>query len=373
MRQSKRDLLAGLVLIAIVVVVAMVVFRSDQLRSYVSKPEGIMGTQCSLHAVVPAGRAKRAESALQQAEQQLRDIEAGMSIHLEGTETSQFNAAPGGEIFPATPQFLDIMELSRELAEQTCGAFDVTCLPILQFWRQSAQRDVLPTSEQLKAAREASRWEDIIFVEEGILKTKESASVDLGGIAKGYGIDQAVEAMMRFGLEGGLVDAGGDIRCFGVNSAGRPWRIGVRNPFEPQAPRPILTLAISEGAVCTSGNYFRFSQVAGKKINHIIDPRPDAGAGQPADSFPSVTVFAPTASLADGWATALSVLGPAGFKLLPDDGAIQAMIVLGGPDAYQFQMTDGFGRLLAGEGVDLDSPISPQGVWVKTSDGGQAE
>ena len=107
-------------------------------------------------------------------------------------------------------------------------------------------------------------------------------------------------------------------------------------------------LAIADRAVCTSGNYFRFTEIDGKRYSHILDPR----TGAVADAASSVTVVAPEAVLADAWATALSVLGPAGIRRLPPGGHIEAMIIVGGPDDHTVHMTPGFRPLVIPEKED---------------------
>jgi thiamine biosynthesis lipoprotein ApbE len=113
----------------------------------------------------------------------------------------------------------------------------------------------------------------------------------------------------------------------------------VRDPFDPD--RRMDYLAVPKGAVCTSGNYARHVEIDGIRYSHIVDPR----TGRPADRVPSATVIAPSATVADAWATALSVLGPAGLDKLPD--GVEAMLVTGTPTHYQVHATEGYRRLRA--------------------------
>jgi len=159
-------------------------------------------------------------------------------------------------------------------------------------------------------------------------------------------------AMRAYGLVGGLVDVGGDVRCFGRRQDGRAWRVGIRNPFKPEAADLLAMLRVTDRAVCTSGNYFRFVEIGGRRYSHIIDPRPGPNMGMPADAIPSVTVLAPTAAVADAWATALSVLGPEGLALLQHDSGVEAMVVTGGPEDYQTHSTGGLAQFMA----EIDKP-----------------
>ncbi len=120
--------------------------------------------------------------------------------------------------------------------------------------------------------------------------------------------------------------------------------MGIRDPFQPNRDVMFATLGLRDGAVCTSGNYFRYVEIAGRRYSHIVDPR----TGLPADAAPSVTVVAPTATVADAWATALSVLGVEGIELAGREAQIEAMIVTGTAGEYKLTMTEGFDRLLRG-------------------------
>lgn len=309
-------------------------------------PERIMGTSCRLltveHQDAPAPRAKRALAA---AEAALRTLESRMSTWIASSELSRFNSAEAQTLSPLSADTLLVLRRARDFFEQTTGAFDVTCQPLIALWRRAGKTRRLPSPNQLKAARAASRWDDIRLENTGARKLRSTARVDVGGIAKGLGIDRALEALRATGVAGGLVDVGGDLRVFGLPPQGEHWQVVVRDPFDAQARRGkgrvIATLRLREGAVCTSGNYARFVELAGRHYSHIVDPR----TGQPAAAVPSATVIASDTMTADSWATALSVLGPAGFARLPK--GVEAMIVLGQAGNARAVATAGFLALLA--------------------------
>ena len=304
------------------------------------RPVRIMGTETELIAVAPASRNRQIVSALSAAEQALRDVEARMSQHLDASELSRFNAARAGEAVKLSQATLDLLRLARDIAGQTDGAFDATCRPILQVWRKAAKTKRLPAGADLAGAIRRSGWDKIELLAGGARKTVDGAGVDLGGIAKGFGIDRAVEAMRKAGAAGGLVNVGGDVRCFGRREKEGQWLVGIRGPFDGRPDFAVVQL--TDAAVCTSGNYERFFEIDRKRYSQIVDPR----TGRPVDCAASVTVVAPTAAVADAWATALSVLGEAGLKLLPEDGGIEAMLVIGTPEEYHIRLTPGLEKLL---------------------------
>ena len=347
-KQYLGYVLSGGLLIALVALAAIGVFHSDRLQSFTSHPVGIMGTDTALTVVVRAGETSVARSALEAAEKTLREMEARASWRMADSEIAHLNAAPAAKIVPLSVETLVMLRLARDAADATGGAFDVTCRPMIELWKASAQQGSPPTHQQLTAARATSSWDQIILGPAGAEKTTDTACVDLGGIAKGFAADRSAEAMMRLGVSGGLVAVGGEIRCFGRHDGRQDgWRIGIRNPFDPNSPAMLATLKLAGGGVSTSGNYFRFVEIQGRRYSHIIDPRAGDNCGATADAVPSVTVVAPDSTTADIWATALSVLGPAGLKRLP--AGVEAMIVTGGPAGHQQHSSEGFGKLLADE------------------------
>jgi thiamine biosynthesis lipoprotein len=303
-----------------------------------TSPTLIMGnSQFEVTIIAPADEAEGASEMLRAARAAARLAEAAMNVYDPTSPISQFNAAPADAATDLPDDALAVLRESHAVYRRSQGAFDVTIRPLLQLWKGRDRTDELPSAPAIAAARQASRWDDITLLDGGASKTVATAGVDLGGIAKGFGIDRATEALMQNGARGGLVNIGGDVRTFGLLPGGQPWRVGIRSPFDAEPTGHWMVVAVRDAAVCTSGNYERYSTIAGRRYSHILDPR----TGWPAEASPSVSVIAPTASLADAWATALSVLGPAGLELLEGTG-IEAMLVLGGPQDYHFARTNGF-------------------------------
>jgi FAD:protein FMN transferase len=314
--------------------------EKDETVAFKWNPPHIMGTDTELTVVALASQEDKARAALRAAEHALRDVEAKMSSWMKASELARFNAAPAGQASELSETTIALLRLSKQLAKQTDGAFDVTCRPILQVWREAQKAKRLPTDLQIARGLGNCGWDKIELQDDSASKKVDGACVDLGGIAKGFGIDQATKALESTGLSGGMVNVGGDVRCFGKRADGGPWRIGIRNPFTDAPTFAIIEL--SSGAVCTSGNYERYFEIDSKRYSHIVDPR----TGRPVNIAPSVTVVAPTATAADAWATALSVLGEPGLKLIDKNSGIEAMLIIGGPENYRQVMTPGMTNLL---------------------------
>ena len=337
-----RRLLRGIALLALVALVAAGLWQTRgaaprRLAAVTRRPQAVMGTACTLAVAVEPGDPRVAEAALREAEAELRAVEARMSVWLTESEVSRLNASPAGEEVMLSPQTLEVLSVAREAARQTEGAFDITCRPLIALWREAGERNRLPTDSQLRGARAASRWDLLEVTARGAIKHGEAVQVDLGGIAKGYGIDRAVAALARAPVLGGMVDVGGDVRCFGRPPNGRYWPVDIKDPFGEGV---LAQMQVRDGAVCTSGSYARFTVIEGERYSHIIDPR----TGRPAEAVPSVTVLAADAMTADVWATALSVLAEDGLPRLPE--GVEALLVVAPKRARKLVCTPGLRDVL---------------------------
>jgi hypothetical protein len=232
----RRRIEAALI-VALVILVAIGHWRvalhdADSSVVLVRRPRGVMGTDCVLAAVVAQGDKATAEAALDAAEALLRQVEARMSNWLDVSEVSQLGAAEAGVLVPLSPDTLAVLTAAREAFDLTGQTFDATCRPQVELWRRAGETAILPDVAAVAEARAASRWEDLDLTDSGVVKRTSSACVDLGGIAKGYGIDLALRAMQRSGLRGGLVDVG-TLQPYhrpshGLAGGGRPLRHGRR-------------------------------------------------------------------------------------------------------------------------------------------------
>lgn len=297
--------------------------------------EAIMGTDGMLAAVIPPAEHGEANDVLHEAENALRGFEAKLSVWLNRSELSQLNRAPSGEELLLSDCTRAVLHAAYQAHRDTAGVFDVTCRPQIELWRRAAKSGATPTGRELAAARDQSNWQLVRLTRRGAVKEAATVQFDLGGIAKGYAIDRAIELMKRQGWHGGLVNLGGDIRCFGTTPTGEPWTIDIQDPF---SEGKLGSLVATDVAVCTSGDYRRYFEVNGRRRSHIIDPR----TGLPTEASCSVTVIAADAVTADVWATALSVLGPAGLEALPE--GIDALVIDGDETSHRLLMTDGFWR-----------------------------
>ena len=139
--------------------------------------------------------------------------------------------------------------------------------------------------------------------EQTIFLKLKGMKIGFGAIGKGYAADKAKELLVKKGVKSGIINASGDLNCWGKKPNGKNWEIAITNPLNKS--NAFAVLPINNQAVVTSGNYEKFSTFNGIKYSHIINPK----TGYPAKGIISVTVFAPKAEIADALATSVFVMG----------------------------------------------------------------
>jgi thiamine biosynthesis lipoprotein len=195
--------------------------------------------------------------------------------------------------------------------------------------------------EEVAAARQASNWDQIELLEDGAVKRSDSANLDLRSIAHAYAVDRSADTLIALQGRGGVVRLGGNLRCFGRREDDALWPVDVLDPFAPRQDKALLTLAVGDGAVCTHSQYYNYVVINGRSYRRILNP----ATGWPVSGVASATVVAPSCLQAAGWATALSVLGEGGLKLLPP--GVEAMVVVGTPKSSKILVSDGFQKYRA--------------------------
>lgn len=279
-----------------------------------------MGTDGAILVVAPGP--DEATEMVSAAIARIRTIERRMSTYRPKSEISRLNSRGARQPVKLTPLTLRVLNETDRFHQLTDGAFDPTYAPLRTLWRKAQERQEVPTDAEVEAALSRVGNEGLIIEDRAVRFATEGMEVDLGGIAKGFAIDRAIEALSEAGAPSALVDIGGDIRVLGRRGDNTRWKIQVRDP-RPGKGDPII-LRLEDVAVATSGDYARFFRIGEHRFSHIIDPR----TGRPVDSVPSATVIAPDALTADALATAASVLGaPRAVELVDSQEGVECMIV----------------------------------------------
>lgn len=243
--------------------------------------------------VLEANKTK-AELAVQKALQEMTRLDSIFSLYIPTSEINQINQDRKGNL---SEDLKNLLTKAIMVSEKTSGAFNITVLPLIQFWRKYFQTAELPDSSKVKQILRYVDYRKIAIRRDSIY-LPDSFRLDLGGIAVGYCVDRAVAILKQEGIKTGLIDAGGDISGFG----NRKWRVAVKNP---RGEGIIKTFYIQNQAIATSGDYEKFFLIGNKRYHHILNPK----TGYPAWGCCSVTVIAPDCVTADAYSTAIFVLG----------------------------------------------------------------
>lgn len=216
---------------------------------------------------------------------------------------------------PVHRETAHVLEAALEISRLSGGAFDVTAAPLISLWKVSAENPEVPSPEAIAKALELVDYRCLQFSCSASLPlgrpvfsarlAKQGQMVDLGGIAKGYAADRAMDVYRRRGITSAMIDIGGNVALLGGKEDGSPWRVGIQDPDAPRGDC-LGFLSLRDKSVVTSGDYERFFEVGGRRYHHIIDPRTGCPAGS---GLCSVTVVADESMIADGLSTALFVLG----------------------------------------------------------------
>ena len=316
-----------------------------------------MGTIPFTITAVPGGGWSSPDGPLRSAHQAIEAVNAAMSDYRPDSDLSRLNAAEKGRTVQLAEPLMRVLLVARRHTDLTGNTFDPTGRPLFRLWKDAGKTDRRPSDAEIAAAKALTGWEKLTLDEKALtaVKSIDGLQIDLGAIAKGYAVDQAIERLAQAGMAGGMVEVGGEVRVFGPSPSGGKWVLGIQHPFRPtnEAGEPVLCgkVTLGEGALATSGDYQRSTEIQGETFSHIIDLR----TGQPVAAVPSVTVIAPDCMTADIWATALSVLGPAGMERIDGIDGIEAMMIVGTAAEHEVFYSAHFRDSLAdGTPIQLD-------------------
>ena len=287
----------------------------------------VMDTVCTITVVSPSK--KQAGEAIEAGFASIERIEHILDFFSGESELSAINRAAGKGPVRISRETLDVIQRSAEVAEYTRGAFDPTIGPLMELWGFSGPSSGSASIPDAEAIRTMTGLVDFKKMSINVAASEVSLSrkgmkLDLGGIAKGYAADMAIDAIKAKGIKSALVAVAGDIKGFGLRPDLKPWKVGIQNPRVKSIEVPdgdgdtiIATIDLKAEAVSTSGDYQRFFVTDGERYHHILDPE----TGFPARGVISVTVIAPDGYMADGLSTGIFILGrEKGIKLLESLG-----------------------------------------------------
>lgn len=268
----------------------------------------------------------RDEALLQLAQEEILRLENLLSVTRADSEIYKVNQQKEALLSQETQALLTT---ALAISQQTDGLFDITVHPAVEAWGFINQQYRVPTQEERNELLGQIGYEQIIL-QGNTLTLPANVSIDLGGIAKGYAADQTAALLKEQGCTGGVLSLGGNVLTIGNKPDGTPFAIGVQDPADTTQILGTLSLT-GEWAVVTSGDSQRYFEQDGVVYHHILDP----GTAAPAQSdLTSVTVIHSSAAEADGYATALYIMGLEDARRFAQQHNLQTILVTKDKQVY---------------------------------------
>jgi FAD:protein FMN transferase len=276
--------------------------------------------------VVYATDQSAANKALDAAYKRIKELNDIYSDYDPNSELSRLSRSSGQRSsVSVSHELIEILHISDKISQLSNGAFDVSVGPYVRLWRRARRQRQLPDPDRIEAARKSVGHQFIVVDDkrQTIQLLRENMRLDLGGIAKGYAADEAMKVLQEHGINSALIDASGDLLVSEPPPGQSAWTIGIAALKTPEG-EPTEYLKVSNIAIATSGDAYQFIEIEGVRYSHIVNPK----TGMGLTTHSSVTVVAPTATLADAWASAVSVMGPkAGLPVIASQPKISALIL----------------------------------------------
>lgn len=298
-----------------------------------------MSFRIVLYAPDQATATRAADAAFQRI-QQLNDI---MSDYDPDSELSKLSHTSGqGLAVPVSKDLWTVLERAQALAVRSGGAFDVTVGPYVNLWRQARRRHQLPDPARLARAKHSVGYQHVRLdpKRHTVELLAPDMRLDLGGIAKGYALDQALKVLKEQGIHQALVEGGGDVALSEPPPGKLGWRIQLSSVDATNAP-PARFLLLKNCAISTSGDLYQRLEIDGKRYSHIVDPR--TGIGLTDHSI--VNVIAPNGITSDSLTKVVAVLGPRqGLKFIEATPGVAARVMRESGGKIELSSSRGFAR-----------------------------
>jgi thiamine biosynthesis lipoprotein len=286
-----------------------------------------MGTQVRLAAYTTQSLGRgQIKKAFDAAYEELDRLEQLLSGWRDDSDVGRINQG-AGEWIPVAKETAFVVSSSLQTSRLSHGVFDISFNVFADVWRFGDRKEKVPVLPTPAAVQEALKHVDYrrvgVHDDPPRVRIEKGMQISLGGIAKGYIVDQLRRELQRRGLTSFLVQAGGDLLGVGKKPDGTAWRSGVRDP-RGGPDDWFAVIDLTDHAFSTAGDYARAFIVDGRRYHHIIDPR----TGYPAEASRSVTIWARDALTADAIDDAVFILGPGeGLKLVESLPGVGALIV----------------------------------------------
>lgn len=282
----------------------------------------LMGSRFDITVI--ANTEKESDEYIQIAIDEIKRIEKLISSWDPNSQTSLINKNAGVQPVKVDQELFELIERAIKISKLTDGAFDISYASMDRIWKFDGSMKTMPSGEAIKKSV-ANVGHQNIILDKGratIYLKKKGMKIGFGAIGKGYAADKAKKLLQEKGVKGGIINASGDMNTWGKQTNRNPWKVGITNPLNKN--KIFALFPLDDSAVVTSGNYEKYVIFNGKRYTHIIDPR----TGYPCSGIVSVSVFAPSAEIADALATSIFVMGSdVGLNLVNQLKGIECIIV----------------------------------------------
>ena len=263
----------------------------------------------------------------------IKELDALWTINSPGGDINKLNNNAGQGYVELSPETISILKKARQISDLSGGtAFDITVAPLVKAWGIGTDNPQVPADDVLKKLVSLVNYQDVLVDEatNSASLQKTSQMIDLGGIAKGYIGDMAIEIYKKNGITSAFANLGGNVVVLGSKPDGTAWKVGIQNP-RGQNGEIVGVVNVVDKAVVTSGDYQRYFIKDGKRYCHIIDPQ----TGYPIDSgLMSVTIISSSATDADGLAKAIVLGLDKGMDLVEHYGKAEAVFITNDKKIY---------------------------------------
>ena len=256
----------------------------------------------------------------------LKELDSIFDAHSPQSEIGLLNAAAAsdGEYIRVSADFINVLKTALDFADLTGGLFEPSIGPLVDLWGITSSSPHVPNQDEIQNALLQIDYKNIYLDEKSnSVRLASGIKLDLGGIAKGYAADALKKLLDQNSVRRAIIDLGGNIYAYGKKSENQRWRVGIKNPFSPEA-RPAFSVDVENTSVVTSGNYERYFVQDGKRYHHILDSR----TGFPSESGAAgVTVISESSMIADALSTSI-FLSPSDAASYAEKYDAQYLIVM---------------------------------------------
>lgn len=317
---TKPGMISRRISISLLLIFLFPLLLSAQQKQRFTYSSRHMGT--TFRIVLYAESQIQGDSASTAAFRKVEHLNSILSDYDPNSELNQLSRTSGKDtVVAVSDPLFEVLQKAQEVSRRSSGAFDVTVGPYVELWRQMNRQSepTLPSRQTLNEAeqRVGYRFVELNKQDHTVRLTRQGMQLDLGGIAKGYAVDEALAVLQKHGIHSALVDGGGDIVLGEAPPGKKGWNIEVVS-HDSSGVSERMMLLLENRAVATSGDLYQHVEIGGTRYSHIIDPRTGLGLTDRRQ----VTIIAPDGITADSYASVASVLTPAKalelIKTLPD-------------------------------------------------------